>query len=261
MSSPEPRVSRYALDAILASCALVLASPVLLMAAIGIRLSSPGPIIYRARRIARDRRRWAATPSDSAGESERRQPGYGGREFTIYKLRTMHVQPHRSARPITALHDDRVFPFGAFLRVTKIDELPQLLNVIRGEMALVGPRPEAPEIVRGHYSATHLETLRVPPGLTSPGSIYYYTHGEATLEGDDATSRYTEDLLPVKLEIDRRYVRRATLVSDVLVLLRTVVVVVARAFGKREFPISDDLIKLPNDGAFDTNRQQPGTRE
>ena len=106
----------------------------------------------------------------------------------MYKFRTMRVSANASS--ITAASDSRVFPFGAFLRATKIDELPQLVNVLKGDMSLVGPRPEAPEIVRDHYTADDLTTLQVPPGLTSPGSVYYYTHGESTLADDAAVDHY-----------------------------------------------------------------------
>lgn len=236
---------RRLVDPSLALGGLLLLSPVLLAAAIGVALSSPGPILYRARRIARDRRRLTADGGTRSGghASERREPGYRGREFTLYKLRTMHVGADRGA-PITADGDSRVFPFGAFLRAMKIDELPQLVNVVRGDMALVGPRPEAPEIVRRHYQPADLETLQVLPGLTSPGSLYYYLRGEASLQGADVTRLYTESLLPAKLEIDRTYIRDATLLTDLRVILRTMGVLVARAVRRApaRAPVSDGAI-------------------
>jgi lipopolysaccharide/colanic/teichoic acid biosynthesis glycosyltransferase len=115
------------------------------------------------------------------------------------------------------------------LRASKIDELPQLVNVIRGDMALVGPRPEAPEIVRGHYTRQDLETLKVLPGLTSPGSIHYYEHGEALLPAEDATRVYVDRMLPAKLAIDRAYLSHSSLRSDVRTLLKTIWIVTARA--------------------------------
>jgi lipopolysaccharide/colanic/teichoic acid biosynthesis glycosyltransferase len=145
--------------------------------------------------------------------------------------------------PITAGDDARVFRFGRFLRATKIDELPQLVNVILGDMALVGPRPEAPEIVRRYYRAADLDTLRVRPGLTSPGTLYYYTHCEATLQGGDITQAYVQRILPLKLELDRRYILNATLGSNVRLLLRTVGVIVAHTLGKRRFPEPPEMLK------------------
>jgi lipopolysaccharide/colanic/teichoic acid biosynthesis glycosyltransferase len=221
-------MTRRLLDVTVASLALVVTSPLLLTAMIGIKLTSPGPVLYRTRRIGRDRRRGLAARFTHAGGPERRQPQYLGREFAMYKFRTMHIDAELLG-PITGYNDPRVFPFGAWLRITKIDELPQLFNVLKGDMALVGPRPEAPEIVRAYYSEEDIATLRVPPGLTSPGALYYYTHCEQMLGGESAVRLYAERLLPLKLEIDRVYVRnRASLVNDVKVLLRTVFVIASR---------------------------------
>jgi len=208
-------------DALLALCALVAVSPLLLVAAVGIRLTTKGPILYRARRT-----------------------GYRGREFTLYKLRTMRVDASSTAGPITARNDSRVFPFGAWLRATKVDELPQLVNVLRGEMAIVGPRPEAPEMVRRYYTTDDLETLQVLPGLTSPGSLYYYTHCESALASDDVTRLYAEQLLPRKLAMDRVYIANATFLYDVRVMLRTIAVIAARGLGRRQFPEPPEMAQI-----------------
>ncbi len=228
---------RRLLDASIALCALIAASPILLIAAIGIRLSSPGPIFHRARRIARDRRRWPADARPASHVPERRRSAtYQGRVFTAYKFRTMRVLAKGSATPITAWNDPRVFPFGALLRVTKVDELPQLLNVIKGDMAIVGPRPEAPEIVRQHYTRNDLLTLQVLPGLTSPGSVYYYTHCERMLAHDAVLDVYLDRVLPLKLALDRVYIKRASLLYDLRIIVRTIGVIVARLFGTKRFP-------------------------
>jgi len=235
--------AKRVLDVMVASALLVVVSPVLLFAAAGIKLTSPGPVLYKARRIGRDRRRWTANGHGSGRAPERRQPGYRGVEFTLYKFRTMRTAFEPGA-PITARIDARVFPFGAFLRATKIDELPQLINVIKGDMALVGPRPEAPEIVRSHYTADDILTLQVAPGVTSPGSLYYYTHLERMLAGDDATDVYTERLLPLKLAIDRVYLRRPTLSYDLTLMARTVFVVAARCVGWKRFPDPPEIGRI-----------------
>jgi lipopolysaccharide/colanic/teichoic acid biosynthesis glycosyltransferase len=223
------------LDIVVASAALAAASPFLLLAAIGIKLTSPGPVFYRARRMARDRRQM---PSDhrakARGLDQRRQDGYHGREFVMYKFRTMHVGANTGSS-ITARNDSRVFPFGAWLRTTKMDELPQLLNVIKGDMALVGPRPEAPEIVRSHYTPDDLTTLQVPPGVTSPGTVYYYTHCESVLATERVVDDYVQRLLPAKLALDRVYIKRPTLLYDIRVILRTIVTIVARTLGRQSF--------------------------
>jgi lipopolysaccharide/colanic/teichoic acid biosynthesis glycosyltransferase len=172
---------RHLFDAYIAACILIFVSPLILLGVVGIILTSPGPVFFTARRIGRDRRQALRSETPPMSRRwERRKPGYSAREFTIYKLRTMHLHASGGS-PITAENDARVFRFGKFLRATKIDELPQLVNVIRGDMAIIGPRPEAPEIVHAYYRISDVDTLRVRPGLTSPGTLYYYTHCEAML--------------------------------------------------------------------------------
>jgi lipopolysaccharide/colanic/teichoic acid biosynthesis glycosyltransferase len=228
------------LDVSLALSLLILLWPLFVIAAVGTKLTSRGPILYRAKRIARDRRRWVGAAHPVRGVPDRREAGYRGREFTLYKFRTMRMAADAGA-PITATNDSRVFRFGAFLRATKIDELPQLINVIKGDMALVGPRPEAPEIVRTYYRADDIVTLQARPGVTSPGTLYYYTHGEADLAGNDVTGIYTKRLLPTKLALDCAYLRRATLVYDVRIILRTAFVIAARCLGWKRFPDPPEL--------------------
>jgi lipopolysaccharide/colanic/teichoic acid biosynthesis glycosyltransferase len=161
----------------------------------------------------------------------------------MYKFRTMHVNHGPAGSCITAQNDARVFAFGSWLRRLKIDELPQLMNILRREMAIVGPRPEDPKIVEAHYTSDHLETLNILPGLSSPGSIYYYTHGEKTLNGEDPEGFYVERLLPTKLAIDIVYVREASVLYSLNVILRTTWVILAMALGKRHFPEPPELNK------------------
>jgi lipopolysaccharide/colanic/teichoic acid biosynthesis glycosyltransferase len=233
---------KRAIDTTVALVALIAFSPLLLVAALGIKLTSPGPILYRAPRIARDRRRRSSDRRTKIRDSEqRRADGYWGREFTMYKFRTMRIATSGGGTPITARNDSRVFSFGAFLRATKIDELPQLFNVLKGDMTLVGPRPEAPEIVRSHYTKDDLTTLQVPPGVTSPGTVYYYTHFESTLATDAVVDQYVEELLPAKLALDRVYLRRASILYDLRVLWRTAAGITARIFGRKSFPDPPEL--------------------
>ena len=202
-------------DVVCAAVALVLTAPLIGLAAIGIKLTDPkgGPVFYRARRV-----------------------GYLGREFTMYKLRTMRQDGDDGGGPrITGARDARVYPFGQLLRRSKVDELPQLFNVLRGDMAIVGPRPEDPMIVKEHYSPTDLETLGVRPGLASPGSIYQFTSGDKLLTGQDPEARYVDKLLKTKLALDRVYIRQATLRRDVAIIGRTIWAIGAVATGKRKF--------------------------
>lgn len=212
-------------DVALATAALCLAGPVIAAAMLGIRVASPGPLVHRATRVGRD-----------------------GRLFTLYKLRTMHLAA--SGAPVTRAGDPRVFAFGRWLRASKIDELPQLVNVILGDMAIIGPRPEDPAIVEAYYTAEQRETLRVRPGLASPGSLYNYTHGEALLVGETALTTYFERLLPLKLAMDLEYVRHASLWYDLRLMARTATVLVCRACGRRAFPLPPEMRKLHVDGSL-----------
>jgi lipopolysaccharide/colanic/teichoic acid biosynthesis glycosyltransferase len=137
---------------------------------------------------------------------------------------------------ITSANDPRVFPVGRILRSLKIDELPQLLNIVKGDMAIVGPRPEAPDIVDRHYTTRDRQSLAVPPGLTSPGSVFYYTHGERLLADGAAEDFYVAALLPLKMTIDLEYLSRAGLWSDVGVILSTASVLFQKALGRKQFP-------------------------
>ena len=212
-------------DVVVSSVFLVILSPLMALVALIIRQKSPGPSIYKAKRM-----------------------GLTVEEFTLYKFRSMHLESHQSSTS-TAANDDRVFPFDKFLRVTKIDQHPQLWNILKGEMALVGPRPEDPAIVEEHYTLEQLRTLEVLPGLISPGSIFNYTHGEAMLDDSDPEGSYIEKLLPVKLSLEMFYVERASLIYDIRLLFRTAFVLLTRAIGRRKFrePPESRLVKREPD--------------
>lgn len=197
-----------------AAAALILATPVMLFAALGILCCDPGPILYRAQRV-----------------------GKGGRVFTMYKFRTMRSDHGPRGQRVTAPRDARVSAVGRLLRRTKVDELPQLYNVLVGEMALVGPRPEDPEIVRRHYRSPWERTLDVRPGMASPGSIFEATHGDRLLADEDALGSYLEVLLPIKMALELAYLEHASPWYDLRVIGRAASVVVQRMFGRREFPM------------------------
>jgi lipopolysaccharide/colanic/teichoic acid biosynthesis glycosyltransferase len=209
------------LDITVSSVCLAVSLPLCLLAAIGIRLSSRGPIIYRAQRV-----------------------GLGGELFVMHKFRTMHTEQGTRPSAISGAQDPRVFRLGTLLRRLKIDELPQLYDVLRGKMSLVGPRPEDPRIVREHYDETGHATLSVPPGLTSPGSLYYYTHGEQLLTGADPETFYVERLLPMKLALDLVYVRETSVMYDLRLLARTAKTLIFVALGRACFPDPPELKKF-----------------
>jgi lipopolysaccharide/colanic/teichoic acid biosynthesis glycosyltransferase len=207
---------KHATDIVLAAVLLILLSPVLVLAAISVRLSSKGPIFFRAQRVGR-----------------------GGAPFEMLKFRTMHVY---SGGPVITSHgDSRIFAFGSFLRKSKIDELPQFYNVLKGDLSVVGPRPEDPKIVTEHYTDWMMETLDVRPGITSPGAIYYYLLGEELVDPADPERSYVERVLPAKLAVERAYIERANFMSDLKVLAMTALAVLGPPFGLHVKPDARDL--------------------
>jgi lipopolysaccharide/colanic/teichoic acid biosynthesis glycosyltransferase len=213
-------VTRRLVDVVLALLLLCATLPLFAVAAIGIRLSSSGPILYRTTRI-----------------------GLRGEPFTLHKFRTMAMHSPGSGPAITSHHDPRVFPFGALLRRTKIDELPQLFDVLRGKMAIVGPRPEDPGIVSRFYNERQKQTLAVRPGLTSPGALFHYTHAGDYL-GGNVEQDYAQKLLPVKLELELAYVQNRSWSYDVRVVLRTVSIIARILAGQQRFPEPPELHNL-----------------
>ncbi len=196
---------------------LALLWPILLLAYLAIRLSSPGPAMYPAKRVGRH-----------------------GRIFVMHKFRTMHIGADAGSA-ITGTRDPRVFFAGRILRALKIDELPQLYDVLIGRMSIVGPRPEDPRIVAQHYSTKAHTTLDVAPGLSSPGSIYYYTHSQDHLDDSDPEGSYLANLLPIKLALDMVYLRRASLAYDMTIILKTAVTILLIGLGKRHFTDPPEL--------------------
>ena len=176
---------------------LVLLSPVLLLLALWVKLSSPGPVFYRAKRVVR-----------------------GGQPFHLYKFRTMVVDADRRGPGITTAGDNRITPAGKFLRRTKLDELPQLLNVLKGEMSLVGPRPEDPRYV-ALYTAEQRLILQERPGITSVASLQYRNEAEL-LCGRDWETVYTQEILPHKLALELNYLQQRTFWRDLGLIWQTV---------------------------------------
>jgi len=182
---------------------LVVLSPLLLAAAGLVRLSSPGPALYRGVRVGRD-----------------------GRTFQILKLRTMRTGADTQGPAVTTAADARVTPVGRFLRQTKFDEVPQLVNVLRGDMSLVGPRPEHPDFVK-HYSEEQRRVLSVRPGLTSPAALAYIRE-EEMLADADPVAQYVTTIMPRKLALDLDYIRDATFPGDLKIIGRTLARVIVR---------------------------------
>jgi lipopolysaccharide/colanic/teichoic acid biosynthesis glycosyltransferase len=208
--------AKRALDVVLCGLALMVLSPVMLAAALAIKLSSRGPVFYHARRA-----------------------GYKGLAFYELKFRTMRLGADAHGA-FTAKKDPRVFWAGAILRLFKIDELPQILNILRGEMSIVGPRPEAFEIVEECYTAEQRRVLDVAPGLTGFPQVRFFPElSVIDSEGMDPQEHYKRIILPMRLEMDLEYVRRQSFWLDVGLILETARLVLFKSwwvllFGARE---------------------------
>jgi FlaA1/EpsC-like NDP-sugar epimerase/lipopolysaccharide/colanic/teichoic acid biosynthesis glycosyltransferase len=189
-------LSKRILDVSGSILGLIVALPVLLAVAIAVKLDSPGPVLFTQLRVGR-----------------------GGRTFRLYKFRSMSVGSELGS-PITVGVDRRITRVGRIIRLLRIDELPQLLNVLKGEMSLVGPRPEAPSIVQ-RYSPEQREVLHLWPGITGPTQLVSLDESERLPTNGDSTDYYVRHLLPRKLEMDLQYVRTRTFVEDLRILLRT----------------------------------------
>lgn len=191
-------------SSLLAICAFAIPWIVI---AVTIKLQSPGPVIYKARRV-----------------------GKNGKVFTLYKFRSMRVDSG-AIHATTLRGDPRIFPFGEFLRKSKLDETPQLFNILKGEMSVIGPRPEDEENSGKFYVGKYKDILLVKPGLSSPASLYDYTHGEKYDSEDD----YVKEFLPKKLDVELYYVKNRSFFYDIQIVFNTVITITQIILGKEDF--------------------------
>ena len=190
-------IAKRIFDFVVASLLLVLTAPIWFVIILGILYYSPGPVLYRGLRAGR-----------------------GGRTFRILKFRTMVIDAERKGGGTTALNDCRIFPFGLQLRYTKLDELPQLLNVLSGEMSLVGPRPEL-TVYTDRYTAEERLILSVRPGITDYSSIRFSSLDEI-VGNRDADRVFEEKVLPEKNQLRLKYVRDRSFCGDLHIMGLTV---------------------------------------
>ena len=199
------RFVKRAFDITAALFGLLVLAPLFGVLVIIIKRASSGPVFFRGPRM-----------------------GYNGVIFYILKFRTMHENADSYAGPrITAHGDGRINPLGQWLRDSKINELPQLWNVLKGEMSLVGPRPEDPEIAAAWPEDARCEILSIRPGITSPASIAYHDE-EKRLSPDNLLGDYMEKIVPDKLRLDRLYVRHYTFMTDLDAIFWTLIVLIPR---------------------------------
>ena len=172
-----------------------------------IKTQSPGPVLFKPERVGKE-----------------------GKTFTLYKFRSMRVDSG-AIHATTLRGDPRIFPFGSFLRKSKLDETPQLINILKGQMSVIGPRPEDKVNADKLYVGKYKEILSVKPGRSSTASLYDYTHGETYENEED----YVREFEPQKLDVELYYVKHRSALYDLQIVWRTVVTILQIMTGKKDF--------------------------
>lgn len=186
-------------DVVFSILVLLVLSPLLVAISIWVKLSSQGPIFFRQIRV-----------------------GQHGKEFRIFKYRTMATGAQHKGPQITVGADPRITVAGVALRKYKLDELPQFLNVLRGEMSVVGPRPEVPRYVSLYPADLRSIVLSVRPGITDSASVIYRDESELLAQSIDPERTYVDEILPRKLRMYRSYVENQSFLGDLLIIVRTI---------------------------------------
>jgi lipopolysaccharide/colanic/teichoic acid biosynthesis glycosyltransferase len=192
-------------DVCVAAVAIALLSPFLLLIALAVRSSSPGPVLYRQERI-----------------------GLHGRPFRILKFRSMVRDADRMASNVSATSDPRITRVGAFLRRYYLDELPQLFNVLKGDMSLVGPRPETPEFV-ALYAPEERQVLMVRPGIAGPSTLAFMDEADLLDQVADPEAYYVVTVMHERVRLDREYLDRRSFVYDIRLLLTQCIAILRKA--------------------------------
>ncbi|CEK39115.1 sugar transferase [Paraclostridium sordellii] len=180
------------------SIGLILLSPILILIAICIKLDSKGPVFFKQIRVGKNKEL-----------------------FKIYKFRTMVTDAEKLGKQITIGNDTRITKVGTFIRKCKLDELPQLINVLNGDMSLVGPRPEVPKYVE-LYDDYQKQILLVQPGITDYASIEFRNESEILGESKDPENKYINDIMPYKIELNIKYIKNISLYEDLKLITRTI---------------------------------------
>jgi lipopolysaccharide/colanic/teichoic acid biosynthesis glycosyltransferase len=191
------RTMKRLFDILASIVGLAVLSPVFVLIAVAIKLDSYGPVFFRQERV-----------------------GFRGKLFRIWKFRTMSERAASLGPEVTIASDNRITRMGAVLRNTKLDEIPQLINVIRGNMSLVGPRPETFGFIT-NLSEDELEVLKFKPGITDPASIKFRNEASVLNQASDPVAYYKDTVLPEKIHINLAYQERATFFTDLSVIIQT----------------------------------------
>ena len=185
-------------DIIFSLLGLIILSPFFLLIAVVIKLDSKGPVFFRQVRV-----------------------GKNGKEFKIFKFRTMVVGAEKKGMQITVDKDSRITKVGRYLRKFKLDEFPQLINVLIGDMSFVGPRPEVPKYV-ALYDERQRSVLKVKPGITDIASIEYKDENKLLSKNGDPEKIYVKEIMPHKLKLNMEYIRNISIVNDIKLIFKTV---------------------------------------
>lgn len=189
---------KRAFDLFFSVSGIVILSPLLIMFSLIIKLSSEGEVFFKQERVGRD-----------------------GKRFKIYKFRTMVKDAESKGKKITVGKDKRITKIGHFLRKYKLDELPQLINIIKGDMSFVGPRPEVPEYVE-YYTEKQKEILKVKPGITDYASIYFSNESELLGEVNNPDEFYIKHILPYKIKLNQKYINNINIIHDLKLIFMTI---------------------------------------
>lgn len=192
------RISKRIFDFIVSIIGLILICPVFIIIAILIKADSKGEVFFKQLRV-----------------------GQYSVPFYIYKFRTMVTDAEQLGKQITVGNDSRITKIGAFLRRYKLDELPQLINVFKGEMSFVGPRPEVPRYVK-LYNDTQKQVLLVKPGITDLASLEYKEENEILGKVDEPEKYYINEIMPHKLKLNMKYIKQANLITDIKIIFKTI---------------------------------------
>ncbi len=190
-------LSKRIFDILSSTCAIFILAPFFVIIAILIRIDSKGPIIYRQKRV-----------------------GKGNKDFYLNKFRTMVTDADKKGQLTVGMRDSRITKMGYFLRKFKLDEFPQLINVLNGEMSIVGPRPEVRKYVN-LYNEKQLRVLNALPGLTDTASLTYINENEILGKAENPEKTYIEEVMPAKLELNLQYIEKQNLKTDIDLIFQT----------------------------------------
>jgi len=184
---------------------LILLTPIFVLSALWIKIDSRGPIFFRQERV-----------------------GFQGSLFRIHKFRTMVLNAEKKGKQITVGADSRITTVGSFLRKYKLDELPQLIDVLAGDMSLVGPRPEVSKYIDCYSDDEKFDVLSVKPGITDNASIEFRDENELLASSKDPEATYISEVLPKKIALYRQYVRERSFFGDVAIIFKTIFLIIKK---------------------------------